>query len=571
MLTRTSGDEFVTLESGAPVLKSAGALGGVASDVALEVFLQIVTGSISSGQANKEFLDDLSWRYYHYTDKQDKKPIQPIGNAPGLDQFSSWAEWDTYLRSHYLFDYPYRLVGFDDGKSWESSSPKAEEEYTKWYEYYSPTSSGSGESVIPSEIVLNPLAGVQDFSWRGSAAQQKVITLTMSNVNNLNQSFSSQNLKYYLPLLYYRRTIGNSNGSLGGHGLVILASETPITYTINYLETVTVNNKQLETYIFTASSETNIYTSYSNAVTLGANTTTINLQNNQNNLWVFSNTNAYDYILDTSSESGYRLFGVWTGEGGGATGPSEPVYPIYPTPEPPAPPTPPEVDGPTTITINNNTSNITNTTTTADLQPILDALDVINRNLDEFSDMFSAYANWMQAGIKALLDGVTGWLSTISGQIETWGNEFWQQLRTANRWLEGIFYKPFGGAGSEPDITLPGDGWWDWLGDILSGLLGDLTGAVSELSSAFDGLKSLFPFSIPWDIAALLGLFATAPVTPVFDLPLPFAADHTAMVHIDCSGWDGIMSAVRSVELVAFALGLALRTRDMLKGVEVEQ
>lgn len=247
----------------------------------------------------------------------------------------------------------------------------------------------------------------------------------------------------------------------------------------------------------------------------------------------------------------------------------------------------------TTTTVNQTINNITSTTATVDLQPILDAIGVVNDNLKVVSRNFADYSSYMQgwstrmyrmvydwlskldadltAWARSLYDMVYSWFKVVSGQLDEWNRYILQELRTANKWLEGIFFKLGGGSGSAPDMAAQPSSWWDWLGGILSGLLGDLPAAVSALSGSFDGLHTLFPFSLPWDLAAMLALLVSEPVTPVFDLPLPFAVGGVAMVHVDLSPWDGVMTAVRSVMLLIFALGLLLRTRELLKGTEVSQ
>lgn len=80
------------------------------------------------------------------------------------------------------------------------------------------------------------------------------------------------------------------------------------------------------------------------------------------------------------------------------------------------------------------------------------------------------------------------------------------------------------------------------------------------------GLKDVFPFSIPWDIAGLFGVFSTNNrEAPVVTFPIKselFGIDEE--VTIDLSPYDDVASLLRLLELIAFGLGLAFVTRYLI-------
>lgn len=228
--------------------------------------------------------------------------------------------------------------------------------------------------------------------------------------------------------------------------------------------------------------------------------------------------------------------------------------------EPPAYPTMPEPPTGGGSTVTNVTYNITNNTTTADLQPILDALIVINRNLDEFSDMFVQFAD-------ELLTGLQEWFSVFLDAFDVMA-----------KWLERIYFRiptdfGGGGGGGPSDPVEDPTGFWRWLGDLIDDLVGDLPEGLGSFGDALGQLTGRFPFSVPWDMAALLGLLAHDPVTPVFDAPW-MAFDGTSVspvpsaIHVDLSPFDDAAAVVRGVLVVLFCVQLARWTFDAMQGLD---
>lgn len=77
------------------------------------------------------------------------------------------------------------------------------------------------------------------------------------------------------------------------------------------------------------------------------------------------------------------------------------------------------------------------------------------------------------------------------------------------------------------------------------------------------GLQDVFPFCIPFDIAMAVQLFSAEAVAPAITIPIiiPSIGFRYDCV-IDLSGWDDWARVLRSLELIAFVVGLAVVTRQ---------
>ena len=97
--------------------------------------------------------------------------------------------------------------------------------------------------------------------------------------------------------------------------------------------------------------------------------------------------------------------------------------------------------------------------------------------------------------------------------------------------------------------------------------LPDISGDWNGTSSYEVNIRDLFPFCIPFDVLDICKLFAAEPVAPAFEIPIKseaYGIDET--VEFDLSPFDGVASTVRTLEKVAFLVGLALVTKNLLGG-----
>lgn len=87
-----------------------------------------------------------------------------------------------------------------------------------------------------------------------------------------------------------------------------------------------------------------------------------------------------------------------------------------------------------------------------------------------------------------------------------------------------------------------------------------------ELGDYTLDLRDFFPFCIPFDIYRMLSLFAESREAPSAEwrFYVPGIVDET--IEIDLSVFDSVAAMLRSVELIAAAIGLALMTKKLIQG-----
>lgn len=306
------------------------------------------------------------------------------------------------------------------------------------------------------------------------------------------------------------------------------------------------------------------------------------------------------YIL-FGSEAIPRLDGVYSGTWNPtiANG-NRPVNAYYygklsgvnPSPEPPEPdpptvaPTPPEqptyvfepvlgVDFPT-ITIESDPIS----------DEVIDWLKLIHRDLSRISQEMNDYiedaSNAIVAAINNQGAALRRWFDTLSTQINdvyiylvTMQERYLNELdRDITTWLKRIYSRLGGNGAAEPDPNEDDKGFWDWILEQLQKFfVGNVDDAADGIKGLLQQLTEFFPFSLPWDLMALFGLFAAEPVTPVFDVQLPvpavIAADYGEPLHIDLHQWDGIMIVVRGLEKIFFAAWLISMVPTWLNDIKV--
>ena len=159
-------------------------------------------------------------------------------------------------------------------------------------------------------------------------------------------------------------------------------------------------------------------------------------------------------------------------------------------------------------------------------------------------------------GLANYLDGVTGSLSIDTGVITIPTID----TNTQDKWFLDV--------GAQPGTTI--ETVTD--GVIADTIAGDLTvsGEVAEEEPEFvvdgpiavSGLTEVFPFCIPFDIYALLSSLSAEPQTPVFTARFVVPGVINQEFTIDLSPFNSVAQIVRTFELLAFIIGLALRTAE---------
>lgn len=79
-------------------------------------------------------------------------------------------------------------------------------------------------------------------------------------------------------------------------------------------------------------------------------------------------------------------------------------------------------------------------------------------------------------------------------------------------------------------------------------------------------LTKLFPFCIPFDLYDMLNVLCAEPIAPSFDWEITAPTGKKENFTIDLSVFDSVAQVVRTVELLGFCVGLAFKTRDLIRG-----
>lgn len=79
-------------------------------------------------------------------------------------------------------------------------------------------------------------------------------------------------------------------------------------------------------------------------------------------------------------------------------------------------------------------------------------------------------------------------------------------------------------------------------------------------------LKEYFPFCIPFDLYDFFTCLNASPVAPVIEWVIPMPGGGTYPMEIDLSVFDSVAQLLRRLQLLLFCVGLAFKTRDLIKG-----
>lgn len=88
----------------------------------------------------------------------------------------------------------------------------------------------------------------------------------------------------------------------------------------------------------------------------------------------------------------------------------------------------------------------------------------------------------------------------------------------------------------------------------------------SEAASFKFDLRELFPFCIPFDIYRLLSMFDASPQAPHVQIPFTIQSiGFSYNIDIDLTPWDPVAQAMRTAELIVYAIALAWATGKVIK------
>ena len=418
------------------------------------------------------------------------------------------------------------------------------------------TSTGGGTlDTFQNPQILNGVMG-KYHPENNSAGWYEVVgtsvNLTISNIDEIKANFQQNNVRYVTVI-----KIKDNRNYDGYCSVYVIGSQTNISITGEEVGVAQTSPVEVKQYKYTITSETPMIR-YANTVTNESLTQTLTLS---------SRTVVQDSMVFSPR------FGMWStqalasggGSGGGATDDNPPsgggdILPITITW--------PDISytGPTY-----NYEGDTYNTTSGDIDwsPVTD-------RLDEMAEEFELYANSFEdfrSDFLQMWHALGGGLQDLSGQLTAIEN----RLNRVLDWLINIFNKmPGGAAATQPNPDTDEGGFWDWLGRLLEKLLGNLPETAQDFQSALAQLTGRFPFSVPWDLAAMLGLFAHDPITPNVTFYLPtvtqdgFSYDvQTAVpVTINCADYNDVAALARRLEFITFAILLAKWTIEGIKGID---
>lgn len=263
------------------------------------------------------------------------------------------------------------------------------------------------------------------------------------------------------------------------------------------------------------------------------------------------------YLLITSP---LYIYGTWFfGTGNEPTDYPEPIGPQLPDIQSPSSDSP-SSDGPiqdttidVTVTLPDGSTTVVQSPT-VDLLPIVTWLSIINSNLVAWSS--------------SIKDSIDGW----GGNISSWLAEIWKTLDAfrlaVDNWSVSILTALDQLGGLWPSGGEDSTNFWNNVVLVNNNVWGSAPSSadVAIVSNDLERLKTKFPFSVPWDLLAILLLFDADPVTPSFSVPLVYfdGSTRTQALDVDLEPFDSTMATWRRLVFIAFAAALALKSKDLL-------
>lgn len=534
-LTRSSPDEIVVTEGDKARLVNVAKSGSSESSDTSELWEKaldaLLVGPCTQAEATARIMDDLAWRYYHYPDKREKVPVVPGGEFGQGDRFqplNHYSNYGEFLQKNRMvydtsaFIFYYHLVELNSGKSWNSGTWNYEDLYRDWYNYYEGiTDTPSNENQEGPYTFPITMTGIKG-NWgatnatNGTPVEDTTVTLDVNsesiatNINNkVGNAFS---------IILFVSAFSNNSGSTGTTAIYLLVSESPINVTIAD-NGVQPNGNNTPVYSIQYSSESTVSTYRYSAYTSTR-----------------ENNKIYSYQSNILNYNGH-IRAVYSSQsiGTGNQNPTEPVYsPPIDKPTSPDVPTPAPVNTPTSP----NITNVNVTQTDVDLQPVIDAISVLNTNMvNHFNGLETFMGDWFSALFDMLTDWRDMWIEYTGALYEDLTDYLWNIERLLNQLLLQETSEP-----------------------VVNPTIDDGNTADQQATVNLELLKKKFPTSIPWDLYGILTLLETAPVAPTFTLPVVMT-EYT--ITIDLSDFSPMAAVSRRMSVLLFAVGLLMNTKKI--------
>ena len=396
-----------------------------------DVFDSILQDSVSQSFASAEVKRTLASYYYDSSDVGMANAPLPLVDVTGrysLEDFEDYSEWlwvGFQGRAN-----SWQLQSYNGAGAWDAGSSSASIEFTAWYDYYYPSSgsggsggSGSADS-WPDSLTFYPDFGNvfirdnQGGSYVRSVAPVSGFSsfdLPFSSAASLSSDFESYGLSYIYGFYSWGSSDAVADYSSPYAYYNVYASASPISVTSSVTATGSYGGSPIDTYTATVVSDSPLY-----SITNGGK------YQAYNSLWGSWPTVTFS---DLSTHGGLHLYAVgsntasvtFTGNaffstvvsssGGGGSESDEPVWP-------PTDPQP-DVPDPEQPTITNNTYNTYNNTviTDVDLQPVIDAIQELDSNLQTF------WVN-LKTMCESQFETICEWFSIICKSFSKTVNQF---------------------------------------------------------------------------------------------------------------------------------------------------
>lgn len=150
----------------------------------------------------------------------------------------------------------------------------------------------------------------------------------------------------------------------------------------------------------------------------------------------------------------------------------------------------------------------------------------------------------------------TGSVDAVNAKLQETLDEILDTLKSIRRWT--IADTVFDGLDALADIA-------SFLKDFLTAPAAAIGTAASSLGDAADMLTDRFPFSIPWDMAALVTLLSAEPQAPVFKLPIVIESyGIEEYIEIDMSQYEYLSTIMRGMLSIIYAYGILSMTTKVI-------
>lgn len=149
-----------------------------------------------------------------------------------------------------------------------------------------------------------------------------------------------------------------------------------------------------------------------------------------------------------------------------------------------------------------------------------------------------------------------GAVDTVNTKLQETLDEILSTLKSIRRW--SIADTVFDGVDALADVA-------SFLKDFLTAPAAAIGTAASSLGETANMLTDKFPFSIPWDMAALVTLLSAEPQAPVFKLPITIeSAGIEEYMEIDMSQFEYLSTIMRGMLSILYAYGILSMTTKVM-------